>query len=539
MPRALWLLLRLHFSGVFRRLLRDVRTPKGFTFLILGILVCFSWLGPALYRATRMPRTDPQIVRTVAPFAILGFCIGNLLASFGEKAVAFTAAEVDFLFPAPFTRRSLLGFKILKTVVGTTVTTFVFSVLLLRYSRWWLACWIGVWLTIQFMQLFAIAVMVVGETIGERIYGVARRGILLTVLVIAVIAIAPKIVIAFQHGPVEFMTQIHATTVGRIVLAPFDVFVRAITADNLAPDLVKWASIALMIDVLMLTLVLVLDANYLETAATVSQKRHERSRRMRRGGISGMSGAATTFLKIRPLPRLGGAGPIVWRQLTGAVRSSRGLIILLAIVAAAGTGILMGRHHSDSSMSPLVSVAIWINLLLVSMLKFDFRDELDRLDLLRSLPVSPAAVATAEVMAPVLVLTIVQMLLLLAAAVLKVTRWQILLTAASFAVPFNLLLVGLENLLYLMFPLRSAGLIAGDMQLFGRQMVVFVCKFLLLIVGVAIAAGVGLIGYILGNKSWPLFGVFAWVGLVMVALSIIPVIARVYARFDPSIDTPA
>src|SRR5580704_1144762 len=134
MPKALWILLRLHFAGVFRRMVRGVRTPKGFTFLILGILVCFAWLGPSLYRATRMKRVDPQTVRTVAPFAILGFCLGNLFASVGEKAIAFTAAEVDFLFPAPFTRRSLLAYKILKTSIGTIVTTGVFMVLLLRYS---------------------------------------------------------------------------------------------------------------------------------------------------------------------------------------------------------------------------------------------------------------------------------------------------------------------------------------------------------------------------------------------------------------------
>jgi len=53
-------------------------------------------------------------------------------------------------------------------------------------------------------------------------------------------------------------------------------------------------------------------------------------------------------------------------------------------------------------------MAVWINVLMVSMLKFDFRDELDRLDLLRSLPIRPAAVASAELMAPVFVLTLVR-----------------------------------------------------------------------------------------------------------------------------------
>lgn len=155
-----------------------------------------------------------------------------------------------------------------------------------------------------------------------------------------------------------------------------------------------------------------------------------------------------------------------------------------------------------------------------------------------SLPVGPLAVATAELIAPVLLLTAVQALLLSVAAISRLAPWPILLTAAAYTVPFNVLLVGLENLLFLMFPLRSAGLIAGDMQLFGRQMVVFVCKFLLLLLALAAAACVGLIGFILGGKSWPLFGVFAWVGVSIAALGMIPLLARAYSRFDPSVDTP-
>ena len=520
-------------------MLRGVRTPKGFTFLALGVLVCFAWLGPSLYRATRMRRADPHTVRNVAPFAILGFCVGNLFASFGEKAVAFTAAEVDFLFPAPFSRRSLLGFKIVKTSLGTLFTTFVFSVLLLRYSQWWVACFVGVWLTIQFMQLFAIAVVMVGQTIGERVYGVARRGVLVAVLVIVAVVAAPRLAANLRDGPVEFMTRVHATTVGRLVLAPFDVFARAITAGVLFPDLVTWGGVALMIDLLMLAVVMGLDANYLETAATVSQKRYERIHRIRRGGIGGMSGGGNANLRIKPFPRFGGAGPIAWRQLTGAIRSTRGLLILLVIIAVPAISVLMGHRRGDSSAaSSLVGMAVWINLLLVSMLKFDFRDELDRLDLLRSLPIRPLAVASAELIAPVLVLTLVQLLLLVAAAVSRLGDWPILLTAAAFAVPFNLLLVGLENLLFLLFPLRSAGLIAGDMQLFGRQMVVFVCKFLLMLVALAVAATLGLVGYILGGKSWAIFGAFAWVALCVVALAMVPLLARAYARFDPSVDTP-
>src|SRR4051794_38447186 len=105
MPPALWTLIGLHLQGKSRRMLRGVRTPRGLIFLALGILMMCAWLGPMVFRALRMPRADPELVRLTAPFAILGICLGNLFGSFGEKAIAFTAAEVDFLFPGPFSRR--------------------------------------------------------------------------------------------------------------------------------------------------------------------------------------------------------------------------------------------------------------------------------------------------------------------------------------------------------------------------------------------------------------------------------------------------
>jgi len=537
MPIALFTLLRLHFRGRLRHSLRGARTPRGLTFLILGTLVLCAWLIPSLYRAFRVPRADPELVRTIAPFAILGFCLSNLFASFGENAIAFTAAEVDFLFPGPFTRRSLLGYKLIKTGLGTTFTALIFSIIFLRYGSSWIACYLGIWLTVQFMQLFAISVIMVGQTIGEQAYSGTRRALLAAVAVLAILAVAPTLAAHLHSKPLEMMRQVHATIAGRILLSPFDVFAHTITA--YPSELPKWATLAFGINLLMLAIVIGLDANYLETAATISQRRYERRQRARAGGIARLGAGSGPRFKVIPLPWLGGIGPIAWRQLIGAARSSRALFILLLIIGiAAGTFIFQQQGGSEASLAKLLGTVAWMNIVLISMLKFDFRDELDRLDLLRSLPIRPISVAVAELFTPVFVLTAMQATLLIVVTFSFKGAWQFVLPAAAFAVPFNVLHVGIENLLFLMFPLRSAGLIAGDMQLFGRQMVIFLCKFLLLLVALSLAAAVGTLGYILGNRSWPAFGAVAWVALSLVALGTIPLVARAYARFDPSVDTP-
>src|SRR5690349_10526762 len=83
MPPALWTLIRLQFRGRLRRMVHGVGTPRGMTFLVLGIVMFLGWIGPMVYRATHLPRVDPRVVRNGAPFAILAFCIGNLFGSVG------------------------------------------------------------------------------------------------------------------------------------------------------------------------------------------------------------------------------------------------------------------------------------------------------------------------------------------------------------------------------------------------------------------------------------------------------------------------
>ena len=72
--------------------------------------------------------------------------------------------------------------------------------------------------------------------------------------------------VAHHRRPLELMAQIHATLAGSVLLAPFDIFAHTITAPP--PDLLRWAIPAFLVDLFMLAVVIGLDANYLETAAT-------------------------------------------------------------------------------------------------------------------------------------------------------------------------------------------------------------------------------------------------------------------------------
>src|SRR5689334_17381405 len=107
MPPGLLTLLHLQFKGLLRRTLLSLRTLRGIIFSSIGLLLFVFWALPSVL-SLRHGRTDPALVRTFTPVILLVVCVISLITSGGDKAVAFTPAEVDFLFPGPFTRRQLL-----------------------------------------------------------------------------------------------------------------------------------------------------------------------------------------------------------------------------------------------------------------------------------------------------------------------------------------------------------------------------------------------------------------------------------------------
>ena len=114
-------------------------------------------------------------------------------------------------------------------------------------------------------------------------------------------------------------------SVAEILLAPFTVFAKIITAERLVPDALGWAALGAILVVGIYALAIRLDANYLETAVRVSRQMQERKRacRERRHFRPAIQRDVRSSRLPQP-PWLGGVGPLVWRQVIQALRGSRG-----------------------------------------------------------------------------------------------------------------------------------------------------------------------------------------------------------------------
>ena len=79
------------------------------------------------------------------------------------------------------------------------------------------------------------------------------------------------------QSPSELARHFRSSWTGMVLLAPFEVFSHTIMAPRVFPDLVCWGAGSLAIDALLLALIFKLDADYLESAAAISQKLYEKS----------------------------------------------------------------------------------------------------------------------------------------------------------------------------------------------------------------------------------------------------------------------
>jgi hypothetical protein len=132
------------------------------------------------------------------------------------------------------------------------------------------------------------------------------------------------------------------------------------------------------------------------------------------------------------------------------------------------------------------SLAFYSFLLLPAALKFDFRRDVDRIAILKSLPVRPAAVVTGQLATPILIASAYQLAVLLITVLIYPVHPGLLVAAFVLLAPLNILIFALDNLIYLLYPYR---LNQEGLEIFLRTTLTFTAKGLLfgLALGVTLA----------------------------------------------------
>jgi hypothetical protein len=544
MNAALWKLYRLRVRGSFRSMAGKLKSVRGamlaaFTLLIFGMM-----FGPNLVMAFKLHdaglagRSADSFGEVITVVMFL-YVVLSVVTSLGERAIYFSPSDVDVLFPAPFSRRQILLYKILGSVTAALYVSLIVSVSLMMHIRSWPAAAVGCFLAYLMMNSLTICAQLIAQNVGERAFTRARRLLLGGVIIAAAVALGQVASRGLDGSWQETLLRARHSPPAEVLLAPFAVFAKIITAERLIPDAIGWAALGATLIVGIYALAVWLDANYLETAVRVSQQMQERKRRlMSEGAFAAPSKRAVQSSRLRQPPWLGGAGPLLWRQAIQLRRGGRGAVVVIAIVMlAVGTPFAIGASHSKELLKILphfiIGIAAYATFLYSSQAPFGFRGDYGRMDLLKSLPIRPLAMACGQTLVITLVVTLLDWAVFVATAVFVPSAAAELLAAGLFVLPFNWIMFGTESFLFLLYPSPLVATGSEGFLKMGRVMLFMIAKFFVL-AACAAEAGVPAAIVFLITKSMAAACIVAWLALLLPAFGILLLIAWAYRRFDVS-----
>lgn len=547
---SLILLARLRFRAWLRRISRGFSSKRGIAFFIIGCVMLLMWLLPTVISAITgsdlgRPHATPERVRDVMPLILLGITLMMTVIS-GGKVVSFSAAEIDFLFAGPYSRHQLVLWKIAISGFAALWVALVFSIWQMRNASLWIAAFLGIWLAWMFVQSVAMVLLLARQALTQRrTSAVVRIALfaLLALVLLAILDILRPLLPMVSGGAFSFdavLAHTNQSLPARTLLAPFRVLTLTFTSERVFPDLAMWAGASIAMITAILWLILRLDSTFIETSLRASEEVQAIVQRVKRSG-NPFGGASKPIkaLRVPMLPWLHGCGPVLWRQMMLALRGARGILFIMLLLALGIGPFLWIVSDKTSAVVPMLIVGgFWMLFLLPSMLRFDFRSDLAHMENLKLLPIAPWAVAVGQVMAPALALTLLAGILIAALMALSPLALAPGAAALAFLPSLTFLLVAIENAAFLMFPTSQTMSTPGDMTMMGRTMVIFTLKALAMVLILGAVTGIGGLALI-ASESWIIAAAVAWVVLTGAALAMIPLVARLFATFDPSVDKPS
>ncbi|MCE9638490.1 MAG: putative ABC exporter domain-containing protein [Planctomycetes bacterium] len=541
-PGLVWLLTHAPRAWV-RSLGRKARGPKRILLWLAGgaiVLVILAGQVPLMIANAKNPLTVARDLDTARLLAPLFLTLMLFLVDISGRGLYFRPPEIDFLFPAPVSRRDLLLYQVISRCGISALSGLWSAIFTLRWAGTIVGGLAGAMLGMVFLQLASqvgsLAVAAVGEKAAPRVR------MLLWGAVAALAGFGGWTALdGLPRGtPIRETIAAFAESPFIVVAtAPMQPFARLFCA-SCWHDTWMWGLVCLGELALMVGMLFKLDVAFEEAAIASSQKIQERIKRMRSGeGAFLPSAARARKRRIPMLPRLGGAGALGRRQLLELVRNP-GPVVWTAgsMLFCITIMVLIGRHESDGEAPTWAALAIAFALTTFANqgFTFDFRRDLDRMAELKMLPLRPTVLAAGQLIAPTVVFTGMQFLAIaIVFAAASPPAW--VLAVAVFALPpWNWLSAATDNALFLTFPYRINPEDTGKVPAIGRMLLSMMLK------GVAVGAAALIVavpvgvGFGIGGAAAVAGCVIGWLLLVAMAAAFTFVVGAAFRGFDLSRD---
>jgi hypothetical protein len=536
--RVLEALLYLRLTSLRNRLtsqLRRLRQPK----YLFGAIAGAASVWFFLFRHTTRPGGPNQVFNAllgpgqleVIAAVVLTLFLALIWVTPGENpGLAFTEAEVAFLFPAPLARRQLIHYKLLDGLIMSLVGAFFFMLIagglnsgllgaLRRLGAWW-----SLNANLSLHQTAAALTIARLSRAGVR---ASLRRVVIVVGLVLLVATAVGFALSSGAASAEWL------------LWPARLAVRPFLAGDTREYLLSLVP-AFGLVVLHYFWIHRLEAPFEEASIALAQKRGETAARLRSGRGLRLGGKAKARLGPFPLAdRLPVEAAFLWKNLMVAP-AYLNRKVFLAAVALVVFGLRWLKQQPDIDGPKIAAVAGFMALVLLGYLlvfgpqlaRNDLRGDLLNADMLKAYPLPGWRILLGSLLAPTVMLTAIAWLFLLIAALgvvppagkalwltpgLRITAGGALALLMPFLCAVQLLV---PNAAALVFPAwsQNARNMAGGMDVMGQRLIFFAGQLICLIF--ALLPAVVLAGLTIFLTQW-LIGLPAAVALATVPVLLI------------------
>ena len=541
MDRSLWLLIRLRAFGWIRRVRRNLLSPRGAALAFVGVLLLVPLIASMFISPAMQGKAQFLFFRRFGPLAVLGFCLLSVVLSSDERALAFSPAEIDFLFPAPFQRRTLLAYRIVVSLGVACVSAAFMTLVVGRHGGSLLASFVSLFLATELIYLITLIVGLFSSVIDETTSG--RRHVSLivgTALILVVFVTWDRQSFGLASG--NSLRRLARSPVVNVLSLPFRPFVNAFTSTAPWPELATWSAIGFAEVLTLIGILLMIDVDSYETVTNANARDLARLEGTRIRGRHRSSRMAA--LRPAGVPWWGGIGPNFWRHGLFMLRQPARLLTVASLFLVSMISIYVaikgGRYTARGQEFWLAASALILHAILFgpTILGLDLRSDSEYIDELKSLPIPPLHIVLGELATPCVILILGQWFTLaILALLIHLGRWHII-AVSLLIVPVNILFVEIENLFFLWFPIPRPMGFTLDFPTLGRQCILILAKLAFVTTILVAAAMLGWAAYFSFGRNWTLGFATALLVTLATCASLLPMLTSAFVKFDVSRGSP-
>ena len=545
-------LLKWQSAAKFTRTMDRIRSPRRMLLTVVAILLTFVWLGQALAGILLRQSSSTATLMKMIPLSLGVYLFWNFIKAAGQKPVEpfeWTETERELLLGSPLKRADVIQYRCSTIARSAFIKSLIFTFVMIPDLAILPLGFLGILIGLVFIDLVRIWVEIVVDALKPRERYIFRGLVFGAVAVVAFRAItctvlshnfAETLQSAAGFGfLLELWAQLQAQTetwYGAAALAPFRWIASIIVADSMSIAVYLKLIVSGAVVLLMTRLTPTIDNVFLNKKLAYERDHLKLAKKQ-----SATLEQDAEFQFITAPSHLGSIGGLGWRQWCGAVNYRNSVLVSLlvpAILSCMPSFASIGQFALVANTTG--ALAFYSLVLLPASLKFDFRRDIDRLTVLKSLPITPLNACIGQLAVPVLITLAFQLFSLL--LVMCISPYNPLFIVGALAVlfPFNLFIFSFENLAFLWYPHRIN---QEGMQVLIRSILVFTAKSLIF----AFAFGVTFIWVLLaksicetiggGLLSVPIvFSVGMFLMILSSSLAIFYFLVKAFEKFDPSAD---